>query len=251
VLIWRGAQRQSAARRLRPCGRGATADVPAGTVAMDHVPTRPSGLGDTAGSTAAPTWARCDYPTSQLGPWRWIVCRRDRRASVTLRARRLRPRLDEVGAAPLPTSQLGPWDQHLSWGGDARILVDVRDPLQRTKTLFVVVGPVGAVGKRAPGWPGVWCAVVQGRRATTFRAHAFRRHVRVVVLGPAASTGHLARAPRSRSGDWCPCAGTRRASTQPPRRTDLLRLASIAETAWAVENLINSDPLTLTDRHWG
>ena len=48
----------------------------------------------------------------------------------------------------------------------------------------------------------------------------------------------------------CPSSGTRSASTQPPRRTDLRWFASIAETSWAVENLINSDPLTLTDRHW-
>ena len=81
-----------------------------------------------------------------------------------------------------------------------------------------------------------WCAVVQGRRATTSRTYAFRRYVRVVVLGPAASTGQFVHAPRLRSDAWLPSAGTaahrRRRSL---RRADLLRLACAAETSWRRE----------------
>jgi hypothetical protein len=61
------------------------------------------------------------------------------------------------------------------------------------------------------GQPRAWlpresCAVVQGRRATTSRERAFSSCARVVVLGPAASTGHHARARRARSRSL----GTRR-----------------------------------------
>ena len=95
----------TAVRRLRR-GRGATADVPAGTVAMDHVPTRPLGLGDTA--KHVPTRAP---------------------ASAT-------PRIDGsayVGGATADVPAGTGGDQHLFWGGDARILVAVRDPLQENQ----------------------------------------------------------------------------------------------------------------------
>ena len=239
--MWRGSQRRSVARRLRPRGRGAIADVPAGAVAMDHAPTRPLGLGDTretcadatAGprrhrsSTPAPTWGAAPLPASQLGPWRWIMHRRAPGLGDAA-DRRLRPR-GRGATADVPAGTSG---TNISSGEEMRASSWPFEILfKRTKSLIVAVGPVGAVDKRALGWPALWCAVVQGRRATTSRAYAFRRHVRVVVLGPAASTGHLVCAPRSRSGAWLPSAGSRSAST-PLRRAELLRLASIAETSW-------------------
>jgi len=57
----------------------------------------------------------------------------------------------------------------------------------------MVVGPVGAVGNRDLSSKGAIGAVVQGLRGTTSRTHAFSRDDRVVVLSPAASTGHRAR----------------------------------------------------------
>ena len=100
VVMWRGSQRRSAARRLRPREHGATANVPAGTVAMDHGPTRPPGLADTADRRLHPRGrgATADVPAGTAGP----------------------------------TGLLG------------------RRCAQKTKSLIVAVGPVGAVGKRAP-----------------------------------------------------------------------------------------------------
>ena len=159
----------------------------------------------------------------------------DRRASTTRVDQRVRP-APTWAQRLLPNVRLGPgrWNMgHATAGPRRRRRRRAIGCPQENQSLVVAVGPVGAVGKRAPGWPGVWCAVVQGRRATTVRAHALWRHVRVVVLGPSASTGHLARAPRSRSRNWLPSACTRSAPT---------RFRPSPKTAWAVENLIKSDP---------
>ena len=196
----------TAVRRLRR-GRGATADVPAGTVAMDHVPTRPLGLGDTA--KHVPTRAP---------------------ASAT-------PRIDGsayVGGATADVPAGTGGDQHLFWGGDARILVAVRDPLQENQ--------ISHRGGRACGRGGqarTWLAWRSGARLSKgggqpppvrTRSGATSAWLSSAWPRPQATS----RVHRARVLALLPFAGTRSASTQPLRRADLLRLASIAETSWAV-----------------
>ena len=88
--------------------------------------------------------------------------------------RRLRPR-GRSATADVPAGTSG---TNISSGEEMRASSWPFEILfKRTKSLIVAVGPVGAVGKRAPGWPGVvvrGCPRAEGNHLPSVRVPSLR-----------------------------------------------------------------------------